>query len=65
MPSQFTEKTNTTLVVTCAACGKEVSTAHGDSVGLQFRAANGFSQIAAVCSACYQKGWRPTGYTGF
>lgn len=65
MPSQYTEKANPTFVVSCAACGKKVSTAQGESVGLQVRKPNGLPEVVPVCSACYAKGWRPERYTGF
>jgi len=65
MPSQYTEKANPAFVVTCAACGKKVSTAQGESVGLQIRKQNGLREVVPVCSACYERGWRPEQPTGF
>ncbi len=65
MGSQYTEKANATLVVTCVSCGREVSTSRTDSVGLQFRDRNGLPQVVAVCLACHEQGWRPKEYTGF
>jgi hypothetical protein len=65
MPSQYTEKANATLVVTCASCKKQVSTAQGESVGLPIRKPTGIRQVVPVCCACYAAGWRPQGHTGF
>jgi hypothetical protein len=59
---------NKTLRTKCANCGKDIPTdVDADAkqrktwplVGLH----NGAKQVFPACADCYQKGWRPEGYT--
>jgi hypothetical protein len=59
---------NKTLRTKCASCGKDIAT-HVDPdvkqrttwplLGLR----NGTKEVFPACTDCYNKGWRPEGYT--
>ncbi|MFZ0658063.1 MAG: hypothetical protein WBE78_07180 [Candidatus Binataceae bacterium] len=60
MPSEKA-KDNKSLVVTCAACGKPVST---ESAVALMGAEDGRRKQSVVCVTCANKGWRPPGFGG-
>lgn len=60
MPSEKA-KENKTLVATCAACNKPVSTE--SMVSLRGRE-DGVVKSFNVCVPCANEGWRPPGFTG-
>ena len=60
MPSEKA-KDNKSLIATCVACNKPVSTEIAVSLaGVE----NGRRKVSVVCVACANKGWRPPGFRG-
>ncbi|HEY6420403.1 MAG TPA: hypothetical protein VIX59_15515 [Candidatus Binataceae bacterium] len=60
MPSEKA-KDNKSLVATCVACGKSVSTESAVSLT---GAEDGRRKYFTVCFPCANKGWRPPGFAG-
>ncbi len=60
MPSEKA-KENKSLVATCVACGKSVST---ESMVSLTGHNNGTATQSSVCVVCANGGWRPPGFAG-
>ncbi len=60
MPSEKA-KDNKSLMATCVACNKPVST---ESAVALMGAEDGRGKQFVVCIACANKGWRPPGFAG-
>ena len=60
MPSNQA-KNNKTLMATCAACNKPVST---ESAVALMGAEDGHAKQSVVCVTCANGGWRPPGFSG-
>ena len=60
MPSEKA-KENKSLIATCVACGKSVSTEMATALtGVE----DGLRKAFVVCIPCANKGWRPPGFVG-